>query len=132
MAISAPAHFAPDATVMVVDGDAGRRRQVADWLRAAGFSVLLAGDGKEALASLSRTPVQLVISSIQMPHVDGLELLRALQAVRPRPPAIMVAAGQSDIDHIYCRSAKALGAAWTAAWPIQRPDLMEKVQALLA
>ncbi|NDY43280.1 response regulator [Dissulfurirhabdus thermomarina] len=47
------------------------------------YDVTLAGNGREALAHLSRTPFDLIISDIKMPALDGIELYRRLEQDRP-------------------------------------------------
>jgi two-component system chemotaxis response regulator CheY len=65
---------------MVVD-DAGIVRQVCTMtLRRAGFSVRVAEDGQDALEKLEEEPVDLIVTDINMPVMDGIELIRRLRA----------------------------------------------------
>jgi CheY-like chemotaxis protein len=54
------------------------------------FSVLLAGDGIEALEYLKRQPVSLVVTDLKMPRVDGFELLATIMATFPDIPVIII------------------------------------------
>jgi CheY-like chemotaxis protein len=54
------------------------------------FSVLLAGDGMEALEYLKRQPVSLVVTDLKMPRVDGFELLATIMANFPDIPVIII------------------------------------------
>jgi len=54
------------------------------------FSVLLAGDGIEALEYLKRQPVSLVVTDLKMPRVDGFELLATIMANFPDIPVIII------------------------------------------
>jgi CheY-like chemotaxis protein len=54
------------------------------------FSVLLAGDGIEALEYLKRQPVSLVVTDLKMPRVDGFELLAMIMANFPDIPVIII------------------------------------------
>jgi len=54
------------------------------------FSVLLAGDGVEALEYLKRQPVSLVVTDLKMPRVDGFELLATIMANFPDIPVIII------------------------------------------
>ena len=54
------------------------------------FSVLLAGDGIEALECLKRQPVSLVVTDLKMPRVDGFELLATIMANFPDIPVIII------------------------------------------
>jgi DNA-binding NtrC family response regulator len=62
--------------ILVVDDEAALRRQVAAMLRAKGYEVDEAADGVEALEALHRQEHALVLCDVQMPRMDGLELLK--------------------------------------------------------
>jgi two-component system cell cycle sensor histidine kinase/response regulator CckA len=76
--------------VLVVDDEPILRRFVAQILTAGGYEVLTAVDGREAhaIASHADAALDLVLTDIRMPHLDGLELGRALAALRPHLPVI--------------------------------------------
>lgn len=78
--------------ILVVEDDAALREALIDTLELAGQSVLSAADGESALAVLGREPVDLVLSDVQMPGIDGHELLRRVKAVRPGIPFILMTA----------------------------------------
>ena len=66
--------------VMVVDDSETTRRFVMFALRARGLHVVTAEDGQEALETLANTPVDLVITDLNMPKLDGYGLVQALRA----------------------------------------------------
>ena len=66
--------------IMTVDDSASVRQMVAFTLRDAGYDVLEASDGKDALAKLSGMTVQMVITDLNMPNLDGIGLIRSLRA----------------------------------------------------
>ena len=66
-------------TIMVVDDSASIRKFVMFALRARGFTVVLAQDGMEALEKLAQADVDLVITDLNMPKLDGFGLVRALR-----------------------------------------------------
>lgn len=66
-------------TVLVVDDEAVARTMAAGALRAAGYDVVTATDGAEALAILEQRRCRIVVSDWQMPGLDGLALCRAIR-----------------------------------------------------
>jgi two-component system chemotaxis response regulator CheY len=84
---------------MVVDDYEGMRRLIVQCLRAAGVpigQVLEAENGREALVVLRDSPVDLILCDINMPLMDGLDLLRALRqrpATQNTPVVIITADG---------------------------------------
>lgn len=70
-------------TVLVCDDEAAIRCVVSARLRAAGLQVVEASDGAEGLEAVGATNFDLVISDLQMPRMNGLDLCRALRA-QPR------------------------------------------------
>jgi two-component system response regulator FlrC len=78
--------------ILVVEDDAALREALADTLELAGQSVVTAPDGEAALALLGREAVDMVLSDVQMPGMDGHELLRRVKAVRPGVPFILMTA----------------------------------------
>ena len=78
--------------VLVVEDDADLREALADTLSLAGYSAIPAADAEQALAWLERGNPGLVLSDVQMPGMDGHNLLRALKARRPEIPVILMTA----------------------------------------
>jgi len=81
-----------DLTVLVVDDDKDVGSLVADALREAGYSVVVHTDPREALAALSEHAVGLVVTDLQMPEMDGIELLRRVKAASPQTPVLLMSA----------------------------------------
>ncbi len=79
-------------TILVVDDEAMMRELLDKILRRDGYQVLAAADGAEALEIMRRQKVNLVISDIKMPQVDGYGLLKAIKAEFPKVPVIMMTA----------------------------------------
>jgi two-component system chemotaxis sensor kinase CheA len=67
-------------TVVVADDTIASRTLMAALLEGAGFTVRLATDGDQALEVLSEGGCDLLVSDVQMPRLDGLELTRRLRA----------------------------------------------------
>ncbi|NLY40293.1 MAG: response regulator [Desulfovibrionales bacterium] len=66
-------------TIMTVDDSASVRQMVSLTLKDAGYSVIEACDGKDALAKLSGQ-IDLIITDLNMPNMDGIELIKAVRA----------------------------------------------------
>ena len=69
----------PGPTVLIVDDDAGVRRHVRVSLEAEGYTVREAGNAAEGLASVDEEAPDLILLDVQMPQVDGWEMLRQVQ-----------------------------------------------------
>ncbi len=78
--------------VMVVDDEPHMRRVLEIMLRNAGHQVFTAANGREALALLHDNPVDLVITDLRMPEMDGIELLTHMRQGGSEVPVIMITA----------------------------------------
>jgi DNA-binding NtrC family response regulator len=78
--------------VLIADDEAVLRNSLAELLIEEGYEVLQAGDGKAACTLVLERPVDLVISDIRMPEMDGIVLLSQLQKIAPQTPIIMMTA----------------------------------------
>ena len=81
-------HRLDGMTVMVVDDDEEVRNVLTTLLSDEGATVMSAVSAREALALLTVTPVDLVLSDIGMPDMDGYALARAIRALAPGEAAI--------------------------------------------
>ena len=80
------------------------REYLAIFLASRGYEVTACRSGREALDHLATAYCDLVITGILMPHLDGLELVRALRC-RAGPPVIAMADTRNRMDAIYLRNA---------------------------
>jgi PAS domain S-box-containing protein len=87
-------------TVLLVEDDAGVRQLAADTLRAMGFRVLQATDGRHALLVASGVdgPIDLLLSDVVMPHMGGIDLALELRALRPEMRIALMSGHTSGID----------------------------------
>jgi len=69
------------ATILAVDDSASMRQMVSFTLKGAGFDVIEAADGKQAFDKAQTTAVDLVLSDVNMPVMDGIELVKNLRTL---------------------------------------------------
>lgn len=91
-ATPAPEEEPPTAPILIVDDEPEVATVIAEFLRGRGYNVATAASGADAILSAVTNPPRLVLLDIQMPGMNGLEVLRALRARRVRAPVIMVTA----------------------------------------
>jgi PAS domain S-box-containing protein len=89
--------------VLVVDDDVGVCHSLRDLLRAEGCEVLEAHDGLEALRIFDAVPIDLVISDVVMPDLDGYDLYMEIRK-RGHTPVILMTGYYYDRDHVIKRS----------------------------
>lgn len=89
--------------VLVVDDDLGVCRSLRDVLVAEGCEVLVATDGLRALEILNRTSVDIVVSDVVMPDLDGYDLFMEVRR-RGTTPVILMTGYYYDRDHVIKRS----------------------------
>ncbi len=80
------------ATVMVVEDDPELMEALTDTLSLAGYSVARAVDGADALQQLDSNDIDLIVSDIQMPKMDGHTLLKKVRANHPDLPMMLMTA----------------------------------------
>ncbi|MAL99367.1 response regulator [Hydrocarboniclastica marina] len=117
-------------TILIVDDSASIRQVVSIALKGAGYEVIEAKDGQDALSKLTGQRVHLIISDVNMPVMDGITFLKN---VKTRPeykftPVIMLTTESAE-------SKKAEGqAAGAKAWvvkPFQPPQMLAAVSKLV-
>jgi two-component system chemotaxis response regulator CheY len=117
-------------TILVVDDSNTVRNMVESALRSRRYAVLTAADGLQALEALERQPCDLVVLDINMPHMDGLSLLKAIRerAGWAALPVLMLTTEGQESDR---NRAMALGASDYLVKPFKPAQLLERVSALL-
>ena len=84
--------------ILVVEDDASLRRLMSAALKQHGYTPYTANDGVEALEMLDRTNIDMIISDIMMPNMDGYELTRQLRRAGFNMPILMVTAKEAFED----------------------------------
>lgn len=89
-------------TILVVDDDLGTRLAISDYLEAAGYSVVTASNGFEAIKVVDESQPHLIVTDVTMPQMDGYEFVRQ---VRQRPtlrllPVVFLTARTETRDRI--------------------------------
>ena len=84
--------------ILVADDDRNTRLLFETVLKRAGYAVILAKDGVEALEIMDKEHVDLAVIDIMMPRMDGYELTRELREFNPTLPILMVSAKQLPED----------------------------------
>lgn len=87
----------PDVRVLVVDDDRLIRTAVSDELSGAGFEVMQATDGQEALAILQAEDFDVIVCDVRMPRVDGLSLLSRVQELY-HGTEVIILTGFADLE----------------------------------
>lgn len=89
--------FNASPVVLVVEDDAALREALVDTLELSGYAVRMAPDAESALTMLAKETPGLVLTDVQMPGMDGHELLRAIKLASPGLPVVLMTAfGQID------------------------------------
>ena len=85
--------------ILTVDDSVAMRQLVSATLSAAGYEVLQAGSAQEALRIAADKPIDLVITDVNMPQMDGIALVRELRtqaAYRTKPLLFLTTEGTAD------------------------------------
>lgn len=131
-ALPAPRAEVRRRRVLVVDDSPLTRELLVSLLEATGYLVSQAHDGQDALEKLAREAVDLVVTDLEMPRVDGLELTRRLKShttLRSLPVVIVTTRG-SEADRRRGMDAGADG--YVTKGDLVRQDLVDVVARLLA
>ena len=119
----------PPLTILVVDDEAAIRGLARKVLTGAGYSVLEAPDGKRALQQIRNSKVDLVLTDLVMPEVEGLEMIRN---IRHDWPETKIIAMSGAFGGQFLQAAELLGAQAILAKPIRPDDLLAAIRRVFA
>ena len=114
------------ARVLMVDDDEMERVYAAEVLRWGGHDPVFAPDGEVALQVLEQGDIDVVVTDLAMPKLDGMSLIREIRKVHPRIPIVAISGVSSD----QLKKAAELGAGETFAKPWDPRALVEAVDRL--
>jgi two-component system OmpR family response regulator len=114
--------------ILIVDDEAGVRELLGDALRIAGFETATAPDGMSALTAIRNRKPDLLIIDINMPLMDGFELVERLRSTGDNTPALMLSARADRVD---VTRGLTLGADDYVTKPFGLEELLLRVKAIL-
>lgn len=115
----------PFRTVLLVDDDQNILRVLEARFQSAGYYVLQAGSGKQAIETVKTKAVDIIISDVKMPNMSGIEFYSQLQSISRGIPIIFLTAYGTIPEAVYAIQA---GAVDYLAKPYDGKKLVEKVE----
>lgn len=117
-----------NARVLVVDDEEDILRLMEMYLRSAGYSVDTASSGQEALHKIKAVPVDCVVTDLQLPQMNGIELLKHIKSVNAETPVILVSGQATDMSR---GKAQELGAHDFLDKPVKKETLAASVESAI-
>jgi CheY-like chemotaxis protein len=117
-------------TILIVDDYMPNHRLMSFVLEQNGYTVVAAYDGQQALDHLARTTIDLIVTDLTMPRIDGLSLARMVRS-DPRTqslPIILVTASSKEQDHV---RAAGIGVDAFLTKPVESEELVREVDRLI-
>lgn len=117
-------------TILIVDDSMSMRQTLAIALRSAGYAVVEAVDGKDALNKLDGSKFNLIISDVNMPNLDGIGFVKSAKQIGSYKftPVIMLT---TEADENKKMEGKAAGVRAWIVKPFQPPTLLDAVAKLM-
>jgi len=118
--------------ILVVDDDTGTLNALKAYLASAGHEAVVAKDGYQALSAIRASTdraesIDLLVTDLKMPGIDGLELIRAAKNERPGLPIILMTAyGDESVR----REVDGLGSCGYLDKPFSPEKLLKEIEAL--
>lgn len=117
------------ARVLVVDDEEDLRRLLSDIVTKAGYEVMSASDGEEAIGLVKQSRYDVALLDIQMPNMSGIEVLRYLQKNSKNTKSIILT-GYADLKH--AMEAREFGAQDFISKPYKLEDVLATIERVLA
>ena len=117
-------------TILIVDDSASVRSVVGIALKGAGYDVIEACDGKDALSKLTGQKVHLIVSDVNMPNMDGITLVKEVKKL-PQYKFTPICMLTTEAEQSKMEEGKAAGAKAWIVKPFQPPKLLNVVSKLV-
>ncbi len=114
--------------ILIAEDDAAIRLALADTLSGAGYAVLQAADGKEALGLLLTREIDLALLDVNMPGINGFKLLKIMSKECPGIPSIILTAHGEESERV---RGLELGADDYVVKPFSIAELLARITAVL-
>ncbi len=114
--------------ILIAEDDAAIRLALADTLTGAGYAVLQAADGKEALGLLLTREIDLALLDVNMPGINGFKLLKIMGRECPGIPSIILTAHGEESERV---RGLELGADDYVVKPFSIAELLARIAAVL-
>ena len=116
--------------IMTVDDSNSIRQMVGFTLKRAGFEVLEAVDGKDAISQLDTTTIDMMITDLNMPNMDGIELIKELRT-KPQYKFIPIVMLTTESQDEKKQEGKAAGATGWIVKPFKPDQLLAVINKVL-
>jgi DNA-binding NtrC family response regulator len=120
------------ARILLADDEPKLRDVFARYLEGLGHDVRTAADGNQVMAALAEAPADLLVTDINMPDMDGIEILAALKKNGSHMPVIAISGGGYLDKNLLLSSAAMLGALLTLEKPFALEELRDAVENALS
>jgi len=117
--------------ICLIEDDKPLRTVLARFLKQAGYEVVEAEHGRQALQAMELTAAELVITDMIMPEMDGVETIVALRREYPKVKIIAMSGGGLRTADQYLQLAQLLGAQKVFSKPINPQELINTISGLL-
>jgi CheY-like chemotaxis protein len=124
--------MAASASILIIDDDAAVSRTLSLILTRAGYHVSTAASGRKGLELLGSGGIDLVLTDIIMPELDGIEAIRRIRVEYPGLRIIAMSGGGQIDKADFLHMAEVLGADRVIEKPVRNERLLELVSAVMA
>jgi len=118
-------------TILIIDDEAAIRKLLSVFLKKHDFNVITAENGLKGIAAFKAKHVDLVVTDIVMPEMEGIETIGVIRKYSPDTKIIAFTGGGSLPPETYLRIAGDIGASRVFAKPLNLNLLLDSIKELL-